>query len=241
MIGDKTRDAGRAKVFQRLLSGVFEKLRPRLQRETREMTDTPLLQVKGLTKRYGGRIGCADVAFDLWPGEVLGIVGESGSGKTTLLNCLAGHLEPDAGEVIFDTRGQGPQDTLTMAEPQRRLLARTDWAFVHQNPRDGLRLNVTAGGNIGERLMSVGARHYGSIRESAVDWLARVEISEDRVDDRPACLFRWHAAAVADRAQSGLRSRGWCSWTSPRAGLMSRFRRGCSISCGGWCAKWACR
>jgi len=149
------------------------------------MTETPLLQVKGLTKRYGKRIGCADVSFDLWPGEVLGIVGESGSGKTTLLNCLAGHLEPDAGEVIFDTRGHGPVDTLTMAEPQRRLLARTDWAFVHQNPRDGLRLNVTAGGNIGERLMSVGARHYGTIRESAADWLTRVEISEDRIDDRP--------------------------------------------------------
>ena len=79
--------------------------------------------------------------------------------------------------MIFDTRGDGPQDTLRMGEPQRRLLARTDWAFVHQNPRDGLRLNVTAGGNIGERLMSVGARHYGSIRENALDWLARVEIS----------------------------------------------------------------
>ncbi|MEM6356436.1 MAG: ATP-binding cassette domain-containing protein, partial [Pseudomonadota bacterium] len=50
----------------------------------------PLLKVVGLTKRYGARIGCADVDFDLWPGEVLGIVGESGSGKTTLLRCLAG-------------------------------------------------------------------------------------------------------------------------------------------------------
>jgi putative phosphonate transport system ATP-binding protein len=38
-------------------------------------TQLPLLQVDGLTKRYGQRIGCADVSFDLWPGEVLGIVG----------------------------------------------------------------------------------------------------------------------------------------------------------------------
>jgi putative phosphonate transport system ATP-binding protein len=56
--------------------------------------DVPLLQVKGLTKRYGARIGCADVGFDLYPGEVMGIVGESGSGKSTLLSCLAGHLAP---------------------------------------------------------------------------------------------------------------------------------------------------
>jgi ABC-type phosphonate transport system ATPase subunit len=41
---------------------------------------------------------------------------------------------------------------------------RTEWGFVHQNPRDGLRLNVSAGGNVGERLMAVGARHYGGIR-----------------------------------------------------------------------------
>jgi putative phosphonate transport system ATP-binding protein len=58
---------------------------------------TPLLDVRGLTKTYGGRVGCADVSFTLWPGEVLGIVGESGSGKSTLLNCLAGQLAPDLG------------------------------------------------------------------------------------------------------------------------------------------------
>ncbi len=146
---------------------------------------TPLLQVSHLTKRYGARIGCADVSFDLYPGEVLGIVGESGSGKSTLLNCLAGHLPPDDGEVIFDTRVDGPKDTLTMSEPERRMLGRTDWAFVHQNPRDGLRMNVSAGGNVGERLMAVGARHYGQIRSKALNWLEKVEIAADRIDDRP--------------------------------------------------------
>ena len=148
------------------------------------MTDTPLLSVRHLTKRYGARIGCADISFDLFPGEVLGIVGESGSGKSTLLSCLAGHLPPDAGQVIFDTTS-GPRDTVTMAEADRRRLARTDWAFVHQNPRDGLRMGVSAGGNVGERLMAIGARHYGDIRDTAVDWLGRVEIAADRIDDRP--------------------------------------------------------
>ena len=146
---------------------------------------TPLLSVKGLTKRYGAFVGCADISFDLYPGEVMGIVGESGSGKSTLLNCMAGHLTPDEGQVVFDTRADGPRDTITMSEPERRMLGRTDWAYVHQHARDGLRMGVSAGGNVGERLMAVGARHYGQIREKTTDWLGRVEIDASRVDDRP--------------------------------------------------------
>ena len=76
-----------------------------------------------------------------------------------------------------------------MSEPERRMLGRTDWAFVHQHARDGLRMSVSAGGNVGERLMAVGARHYGDIRTQAEDWLGRVEISEaSRLDDRPTAF-----------------------------------------------------
>lgn len=149
---------------------------------------TPLLSVRDLSKAYGTRIGCRNIAFDLYAGEVLGIVGESGSGKSTLLNCLAGQMAPDTGEVLFDTRAGGLRDTLTMSEPERRMLARTQWAFVHQNPRDGLRMSVSAGGNVGERQMAVGARHYGAIRAAARDWLGRVEIPQDRIDDRPSAF-----------------------------------------------------
>ena len=112
----------------------------------------------------------------------------NGSGKSTLPNRLAGQLRPDAGEVLYATRADGLQNTVTMAEPARRMLSRTDWAFVHQNARDGLRMNVSAGGNVGERLMSVGACHYGAIRSEALEWLERVEIDQTRIDDRPTAF-----------------------------------------------------
>jgi putative phosphonate transport system ATP-binding protein len=147
--------------------------------------DAPLLQVRGLGKRYGAIVGCREVSFKVWPGEVLGIVGESGSGKTTVLNCVSGRLAPSDGQVVYVPEGAEPADVHAMTEPERRRLLRTDWGFVHQNPRDGLRMAVSGGANVGERLMGVGRRHYGAIRETAVDWLRRVEVDESRIDDRP--------------------------------------------------------
>lgn len=150
----------------------------------REM-NTPLLQAETLYKRYGARLACDNVNLALYPGEVLGIVGESGSGKTTLLNCLAGQRPPDSGRVLFSTRHEGVVDLYQISEARRRLLSRTDWGYVHQSARDGLRTDVSAGANVGERLMAIGARHYGKIREEAMQWLSRVEIDPARIDDLP--------------------------------------------------------
>jgi putative phosphonate transport system ATP-binding protein len=147
--------------------------------------EAPLLRARGVTRYYGSRVGCRDVGLDLWPGEVLGIVGESGSGKTTLLGCLSGRLPPSAGTVEYAQRDGRIVNVPRLEEPALRKLARTDWGIVHQNPRDGLRLGVTAGANVGERLMALGARHYGRIRAAAVDWLGRVEIDRERIDDCP--------------------------------------------------------
>jgi putative phosphonate transport system ATP-binding protein len=147
--------------------------------------ELPLLSVRSITKRYGARIGCADVSFDVWPGEVLAIVGESGSGKTTLLNCISTRLAPSKGAVSYRMRDGEMRELYRLSEAERRLLLRTDWGFVHQNPAEGLRMTVSAGANVGERLMAIGERHYGHIRETATDWLGRVEIEADRIDDQP--------------------------------------------------------
>ena len=142
------------------------------------MNHEPLLRVRDLRCAYGAREVVRGISFDLWPGEVLAVVGESGSGKSTLLNAVAARHAPSAGKVEFavrDAAGSGPslQDIYAMTEAQRRVLARTDWGFVHQHAADGLRMHVSAGANVSERLMALGQRHYGRLREQAADWLQR--------------------------------------------------------------------
>ena len=149
------------------------------------MSDAPILSARDVSISFGAVRAVDGVSLDLWPGEVLAIVGESGSGKSTLLRLLAGEAGPDAGTILYRDSSGATRDVHAMGEPARRRLARTEWGFVHQDPRDGLRLGVSAGGNVGERLMASGARHYGDIRAEAARWLERVEIPAGRIDDAP--------------------------------------------------------
>jgi putative phosphonate transport system ATP-binding protein len=149
------------------------------------MTAAPLLRVQGVSKSHGAHLALRDASFDLWPGEVLAIVGESGSGKTTLLNTLAARLRPDSGQVLFQERDGQLHDVHAMSQARQRLLARTDWGFVHQHAADGLRMDVSAGANVCERLMGLGQRHYVQLRTQAEQWLRSVEIDPIRIDDAP--------------------------------------------------------
>ncbi|HEY3849100.1 MAG TPA: phosphonate C-P lyase system protein PhnK [Acetobacteraceae bacterium] len=149
------------------------------------MTDDTLLSARRLTLSFGNIPALVEVDVDLWPGEMLAVVGESGSGKTTLLNVLSGRLAPNTGAVWYRDPAGRLHDVHAMPAPALRTLHRSDWGFVHQDPKQNLRMNVTAGGNVGERLMAQGARHYGDIRGQALDWLRQVEIDADRIDDLP--------------------------------------------------------
>jgi putative phosphonate transport system ATP-binding protein len=157
----------------------------------------PLLIAEGLSKFYGQRPGCVNVSLSLYEGEVLAIVGESGSGKTTLLQLLACQLDASVGRVLYRMNDEVTCDLALLSEAERRFLRRTDWGYVHQDAAQGLRMSASAGANVGERLMAVGWRHYGRIRHRAEDWLDRVEIDVDRIDDTP----RTYSGGMRQRLQ----------------------------------------
>ena len=158
----------------------------------------PLLSVNNLTHLYAPGKGFSDVSFDLWPGEVLGIVGESGSGKTTLLKSISARLTPQQGEIRYENRS-----LYAMSEADRRRLLRTEWGVVHQHPLDGLRRQVSAGGNIGERVMATGAQRGAELTLCRAEMAGRGGDSR-QPDRRPADhLFRRHAATFADCPQPG--------------------------------------
>jgi putative phosphonate transport system ATP-binding protein len=149
------------------------------------MTGDTLLAARGAGLSFGSIGALRAVDADLWPAEVLAIVGESGSGKTTLLNVLSGRLRPDTGAIWYRGKDGALCDVHAMPQPALRALHRSEWGFVHQDPRQNLRMTVSAGGNVGERLMAQGARNYADIRAEAASWLELVEIDPGRIDDLP--------------------------------------------------------
>ncbi len=77
----------------------------------------PLLQVKNLTKRFGGLKAVNNVSFDIQAGEIVGLIGPNGAGKTTLFNLISGILHPEEGHIILDGQPLNP------LSPPRRSLA----------------------------------------------------------------------------------------------------------------------
>jgi putative phosphonate transport system ATP-binding protein len=150
--------------------------------------------------RCGTVIACHGVEFDLFPEEVLGIVGESGSGKSTLLRLLHFDQEPTAGRMFLDPGAAGDdrsedvgetfvglaeEDLFAAGAFRRRQVRNRLMGIVYQSPHLGLRLDVSAGGNVAERLLAAGWRSVAEMRQRAAELLGRTEVPLDRIDDAP--------------------------------------------------------
>ena len=168
----------------------------------------PLLRVKNLKKIYGNGckdclgdhptpgpdnrcpfcgsiIACTNVGLEVFPGEVLGIVGESGSGKSTILNCINLTLPAATGEIYFSHLENGAKNILNVDAQIRRQLQNIHFGIVYQNPHIGLNFQISGEGNVAERMLVAGSRHFSGIQGKVHNLFDRVELPESRFKDFP--------------------------------------------------------
>ncbi len=149
------------------------------------MNESPILQVRDLTKDFGGVRAVSQVSFDLNGGESLGIIGPNGSGKTTLVNLITGFTRPNQGEVFFRQKKitammphriaqLGLSRTFQMARPFYQLPAYKNLVIPLNSPRV-------------KRL--IGGR-YGDRDSTAIDLLEEVGFERDStVPFKPASIL----------------------------------------------------
>ncbi|MFD0841436.1 ABC transporter ATP-binding protein [Williamsia serinedens] len=150
----------------------------------------PLLEVSGLTVRFGGVTALDDVSFTIDRGDIFGLIGPNGAGKTTCFNAITGVYEPAAGSVTFDGR---PLKRVKRHQITRRGIART-----FQNVR--LFGEMTALENV---VVGTDARHRTSVLGAALRLPRHHREERDAVDRGMALLeFVGIGARAAEKARN---------------------------------------
>ncbi|HVP44436.1 MAG TPA: ABC transporter ATP-binding protein, partial [Terriglobales bacterium] len=128
-----------------------------------------LLDVRGVSKRFGGLLAVSDVSFHLAQGEILGLIGPNGAGKTTLFNMVNGVYPPNGGSIWFEGRD------ITGSPPHR--VVQLGLSRTHQivKPLNGMTVldNVTVGACFGREY-----QHLRPARETALEVLKLVGMAE---------------------------------------------------------------
>src|SRR5271168_2844059 len=145
------------------------------------MSSAPLLEMRGISKRFPGVVALDDVSLQIGRGEVVAICGENGAGKSTLMKILGGVHQPDAGEILIDGQSvkiQGVNDSMKYGI-----------AFIHQELNVLGNLDVAANVFLGREPKNVlGLIDSKKIHENTEPLLKRLglEVStRRRVDDLP--------------------------------------------------------
>ncbi|RLB29012.1 MAG: ABC transporter ATP-binding protein [Deltaproteobacteria bacterium] len=126
------------------------------------MSGTPILQVKEVTKAFGGIVALNRVSFEVNEGEIMGIIGPNGSGKTTLINCITGFIKMSSGKVLFKGRDisnkpahkiadMGLTRTFQIMRPYYSLPAYKNLVIPLFSPRARRTGGWRGGGKLGDR------------------------------------------------------------------------------------------
>ncbi len=171
----------------------------------------PLLDVRNLTKRFGGFVALDGVDIHLKPGERLGLIGPNGSGKTTMINCISGALFIDEGEIVFEGRD------ITALPAHRR--ARLGIARSFQIPKPFRSMTVIENLHIPLEYAAWQRIEHGRVGELALEILERMGLADlahtncsdlTQIDMRKLELARALAAKpsvlISDETMAGLSS-----------------------------------
>ncbi len=138
-----------------------------------------LIEVAGLTKRFGILSALDNVSFELRAGEVLGLVGESGSGKSTVIRCLVGLAQPTSGRIAY--RGID----LAAATAAERRQYRRDVQMIFQDPYSSLDPRMTVQQILEEPMLVVGGFSARQRQERILHLLHRLGLKEEHLSRYP--------------------------------------------------------
>jgi branched-chain amino acid transport system ATP-binding protein len=168
-----------------------------------------VLDVQGLTKRFGGFQALSAVTLRIRPGERFGLIGPNGSGKTTLINCISGTLRPDGGRILFEDRD------ITQLPAHRRT--RLGIARSFQIPKPFASMSVLE--NLSIPIEYARQGHHDGVVDEAMGILGQVGLAAKahvrsaaltQIEMRKLELARAMAAhpklLVSDEAMAGLSS-----------------------------------
>ena len=171
----------------------------------------PALEVRNLTRRFGGLWAVRDVSFSVSEGEILGVIGPNGAGKSTLVNLITGHLRPTSGRVVIgghDVTGQRPwaiahdgvARTFQIVKPFRGLTVRENVAIgaMHGNQRDRTVRDALATADEVLALVGISKQSNAAPSQLSVADARRLELAK-ALATRPRLL-------LIDEVMAGLRS-----------------------------------
>jgi ABC-type branched-subunit amino acid transport system ATPase component/ABC-type branched-subunit amino acid transport system permease subunit len=135
----------------------------------------PILEVKGLSKRFGGLVAVDDVSFEVLPGTVHAIIGPNGAGKTTLFNLITGLISPDRGSVVFE--GQD----ITHFAPWRLVKRGLGRSFQQTNlfwALSSFHNTLLAAASVKDATRKMWGSHRKDLREGALQQLSHVGLED---------------------------------------------------------------
>ena len=136
------------------------------------MSTEPILQARGLVKRYGRVTALDNADFDLYPGEILGVIGDNGAGKSTLIKALCGAVIPDSGEIMLARKVVNFQTPIEAREAG----IETVYQDLALSPALSIADNMFLGREV--RMSNVRGRFFRTLDRRKMQRIARQKLSD---------------------------------------------------------------